>query len=160
MTHRWSTRRLLERAWRPGADPARVCWRPQRPRRGPAVSPSPHVQRFHPQEAGVPGGTRPGSRRRNRLAGFWFCEGPALLQARLCAAHRSAPGRKHRRPGPAVGALGRRPSPECSLPIGSRERGGSAQRSAGSHVVTGHQARVCKVRAPAPLTQPQGSGPL
>ena len=43
-----------------------------------------------------------------------FCEGPALLQARLCAAHFGAQGRKRRRPGLAVGALGGRASPDAA----------------------------------------------
>lgn len=131
VTHAWSAGRLLERHRRPWPRPRRpgpACWWPAPLPQSCCLSVSTLFSVSILGKQGCLGSrvfceglTRPGSSRRDWLAGFWFCEGPALLQARLCAAHFSAQGRKRRRPGLAVGALGGRASPD----VVSR-RGGSA----------------------------------
>ena len=120
--------RLLERHRRPWPRPRRpgpACWWPAPLPQSRCLSVSTLFSVSILGKRGCPGSrvfceglTRPGSSRRDWLGGFWFCEGPALLQARLCAAHFGAQGRKRRRPGLAVGALGGRASPDAVSPSG------------------------------------------
>lgn len=95
--------------------------------------------------------TRPGSSRRDRLAGF--CPVKAQRFSRhVSVPLTSAPGEAPQA-GPYHLSSGRAALPDAVSHPEPRQQRPSPR----SHVVTGHQARVSKIRAPGLLTQPQGS---